>query len=146
MTPRVSKKRIRYIRELWRHAREYGSIARREQALRIFIERIARISVPEFLTYRQASRAIDLLEKIQEKKTKWNREAVKMLLASLSRDQRKTLLKNFPFRSARDELIRDLKRKGVPYGLLAKGSGLGKTRIYMIISNKARKEVRLYDK
>ena len=95
--------------------------------LEIFVNRVVKVSAPEFLTYKKANEVIRVIKKIQQKKAKDGVEAVKMLMRNLSSGQRRTLQKFYPFREERNRLIRDLWRGGIGYGLLARASGLGKT-------------------
>ena len=129
---RISKAKINYIKELWRHTREYNSRAKRKRMLEIFVNRVVKILGLEFLTYKKADEVIRAIEKIQQKKAKNSAEAVKMFTRSLSPGQRRTLQKFYPFREERNELIRSLRRDGIGYGLLARASGLGKTQIWKI--------------
>lgn len=132
MAPQISKAKINHIKELWRCTREYGLRAKRKRMLEIFINRVVKVSVLEFLTYKKANQVICAIKKIQQKKAKDGVEAVKMLMRNLSPGQRRTLQKFYPFREERNELIRSLRRDGIGYGLLARTSGLGKTQIWKI--------------
>jgi hypothetical protein len=141
MAPKISKAKVDYLRGLWNDVMKdvYNSRIRREAALRAFIRRIAGVSGPELLNYKKASRVIAVLRERQGKKAKDSLEAQKMLKRSLSAAQRRTLQKIYPFHEERDELIRFLRSQGITYILLARVSGLGKTWVWQIVTEGAKK-------
>ena len=62
---------------------------------------------------------------MNEEKLRLNKEKV---LDSLTPEQVKTLQKDNPFRSERNQMIRDLRRRGVLHGVIAEISGLAVTQ------------------
>jgi|GEM_PF-2681055 len=62
---------------------------------------------------------------MDREKLRLNKDKV---LASLTLEQVKTLQKDNPFRSERNQLIRDLRRRGVAHGVIAEISGLAVTQ------------------
>jgi len=133
---RVKKDRIDDIRRLWKCVSKITAPLIRERRLRALCERVAEVSDPLLLTREQGDKIIKDLKIRLKEQNKFYERSKEILLHSLSAREREKVRKECPFRKERDDLIRLLRKKGVSYALLSKVSGLGKTSIYNILTNK----------
>jgi hypothetical protein len=130
---RINSDRIDYIRGLFKSVSDIGSRDLRERKLQALCERLAGVSDPRFLTTEGAAKIILELTTRRHRKFERNARAEKILLHGLSRREKEIVRKENPFRKKRDDLLRRLRGQGISYSLLSLVSGLGETRIYMIL-------------
>ena len=130
---RINSDRIDYIRKLFKSVSEIKGRDRRESHFRDLCERVGGVSEPRFLTTEGAAKIILELKTRRHRKFERNALAEKILLHSLSRREKEIVRKENPFRKKRDDLLRRLRGQGISYPLLSRVSGLGETRIYMIL-------------
>jgi hypothetical protein len=133
---RIKKDQIDYIRGLWKCLSQITAPLVRERRLRTLCDRVAKVSDPLLLTSKQRNKIILSLKNRLKRQNEVYKRSKEILLHSLSAREREKVRKECPFRKERDDLIRLLRKKGVSYALLSKVSGLGKTSIYNILTNK----------
>ena len=112
--------------------------AKKKLVLKHLIKRVIGTSDPKCLTAAETVKIITEIKKMELKRLEENKQAVDLLMRSLTPAQREALNKFNPFRDERDELIRSLRKRGAGPTLLARVSGFSRTSIHKILRNKGR--------